>query len=96
MNPGTLASGSRLAHDTSREQGPLALPFRRWCGRPFAFAAERIAMENDDVTFNCGYCGWRDTVPAYRRDDGERIFQEHLKRCWRLHAGKPVEQVARD
>jgi hypothetical protein len=39
MNPGTLASGSRLAHDTSREQGPLALPFRRRCGRPFAFAA---------------------------------------------------------
>jgi hypothetical protein len=53
-------------------------------------------VNEDDVTFNCGYCGWRDTVPAHKRDDGERIFHEHMKRCWRLHAGQPVEQVARD
>ena len=53
-------------------------------------------MESDDVTFNCGYCGWRDTVPAWKREDGERIFHEHLKRCWRLLSGKPVEQGPRE
>jgi len=47
-------------------------------------------MENDDITFNCGYCGWRDTVPGWKRKDGERIFREHLKRCWRHLSGKPM------